>query len=409
MNTVRKPLINSDLRWFMFGMVLANTAAQMAYSMLSLYLVDLGASIGQVGMVYTVASLAPMLLQLAGGWISDNIGRLRAIAIGSTISVFGYLMFFASPTWQWVMAGLAVEYISAAFVGPSFSSYIAEQSDEATRGRVYGITRSIFMVVSVAGPALGGWLSGNFDFRLMLAVSFVIYLLATLLRIWMALSRKFVKKGVSKLPSLADFKTQLVAMLGLMVSGGVLTWIWISDSLSDISFTMIGELFPLYLSKVGGLTVEMIGYLGAAWGVASIVGSSLGGWLIDRRSERDILTAGFTLLTLGLAAMMLTRSLGGFLVSRLVSGMGVGLLMPAYDSLISKVVAEEKRGLAFGFFGTSLGLLSLPMPWIGGQLWEHFTPQTPFLVTVVTTAIILPIAWFKLHAPERKEEGEVRA
>jgi MFS family permease len=407
MTADRKPLINSDLRWFMLAMVLANTAAQMAYSMLSLFMVDLGASVAQVGLVYTLASIAPMLLQLVGGWISDSIGRLRAIAIGSTISVFGYLLFFTSPTWQWVMIGLAVEYISAAFVGPSFSSYIAEQSDEASRGRVYGITRSIYMVVTVAGPALGGWLSGNFDFRLMLIISFVLYLLATLLRIWMALSRKFVKKDVIERPSFAGFKTQLVAMLGLMLSGGILTWIWISDSVSDISFTMIGELFPLYLSGVGKLTVEMIGFLGAAWGVASILGSAISGWYIDRRSERGILTLGFALVTSGLVFMMVTRSVAGFLGARVVSGLGVGLILPAFDSLISKVVAEEKRGLAFGFFGTSLGILSLPMPWIGGQLWERFTPQTPFWVTAAVSLLILPIAWFKLHAP-RKEVDTVQ-
>jgi MFS family permease len=126
----RVPLINANLRWFMLGMILANIAGQMVYSMLSLYLLDLGASVGQVGVVYTVASLVPMILQLLGGWVSDTIGRLRAIAIGSTFAVFGYLMFFVSPSWQWVMFGLCVEYISNSFVGPSFSAYVAEQSDE---------------------------------------------------------------------------------------------------------------------------------------------------------------------------------------------------------------------------------------------------------------------------------------
>jgi MFS family permease len=98
MNSRHAPLLNTPLRWFLLAMILANIAGQMAYSMLSLYLVDLGASVGQVGLVFTVASLVPMVLQLFGGWISDSIGRLRAIAIGSTFAVFGYLMFFISPS-----------------------------------------------------------------------------------------------------------------------------------------------------------------------------------------------------------------------------------------------------------------------------------------------------------------------
>jgi MFS family permease len=74
--------------------------------------------------------------------------------------------------------------------------------------------------------------------------------------------------------------------------------------------------------------------------------------------------------------------------------------MPSYNSLISKVVPEDKRGLAFGFFGTSLGILSLPMPWIGAQLWERFTPQLPFWMTAIVCAITIPIAWVKFILPK---------
>ena len=82
-------------------------------------------------------------------------------------------------------------------------------------------------------------------------------------------------------------------------------------------------------------------------------------------------------------------------------GLGVGCLIPAYDSLISKAVPEDRRGLAYGLFGTSLGLLSLPFPWIGAQLWERFSPQAPFWVTVVACAISIPIAWFKFILPSQ--------
>ncbi|MBE3118604.1 MAG: MFS transporter [Candidatus Atribacteria bacterium] len=101
-----------------------------------------------------------------------------------------------------------------------------------------------------------------------------------------------------------------------------------------------------------------------------------------------------------LLAMILARSPYAFQTARLLNGQGVGVLMPAYDSLITKVVLEDKRGLAFRFFGTSLGILSLPMPWIGAQLWERFSPQTPFGGTVAVCAISIPIVWFKFVLPK---------
>lgn len=73
----RKTLLHANLRWFLLAMVLANIAGQMGYSMLSLYLLELGADVTQVGLVFTLASLVPTGLQILGGWLSDTIGRLR--------------------------------------------------------------------------------------------------------------------------------------------------------------------------------------------------------------------------------------------------------------------------------------------------------------------------------------------
>jgi len=404
LKNIKLSILNTNLCWFLLAMILANIAGQMAYSMLSLYLIDLGATVGQVGLVFTIASLVPIVLQIFGGWFSDTVGRLKAIAFGSSFAVFGYLIFFISPSWEWVLLGLSVEFISNSFVGPSFSAYIAEQSSEENRGRVYGISTGIYMVVTVIGPALAGFLAHETNFRRMLMVAFIFYAMATAVRIWMALSERFKPTRAPEKPTWKGLTSQLRGMFGMLFAGGVLSWIWISDAIGDTSYNLTGELFPIYLSDIGKLTVAQIGLLGSAWGIASIGGSFLGGWLSDKRSERSILTGGFSLLTIGLVAMVVSKTTMAFLIARILNGLGVGVLMPAYNSLISKVVPEDKRGLAFGFFGTSLGILSLPMPWLGAQLWERISPQAPFWITAIACAITIPIAWKKFVIPRQKTE-----
>jgi MFS family permease len=90
---------------------------------------------------------------------------LKVIALGSAIAVFGYLLFVISPSWEWVMVGLCIEFVSNSFVGPSFSAYIAEQSNEEERGKVFGLSKSIYMTVTVIGPIVGGLLAYRFGFR----------------------------------------------------------------------------------------------------------------------------------------------------------------------------------------------------------------------------------------------------
>ena len=68
---------------FMFAMVLANIASAMYPMLMPIYLTELGASITQVGLVFTLTSVMILVLQIFGGWVSDSIRRLRSIAIGT--------------------------------------------------------------------------------------------------------------------------------------------------------------------------------------------------------------------------------------------------------------------------------------------------------------------------------------
>jgi MFS family permease len=89
-----------------------------------------------------------------------------------------------------------------------------------------------------------------------------------------------------------------------------------------------------------------------------------------------------------------------FMAGWALAGAGVGLMQPAYQSLISKAVPARLRGTAFGLFSTSLGLISLPAPWIGAQLWEGVSPRFPFLITVgVVFLSIIPV-WLKFKLPK---------
>jgi MFS family permease len=397
-------LLNINLRWFLLAMILANIASQMVYSLLSIYLVELGASVGQVGLAFTVAALVPTLLQIFGGWLSDTIGRLRAIALGSSVALFGYLLFFLSPSWQWIMLGLCIEYVSGAMVGPSFAAYIAEQSDESLRGRVFGLSTSLYMIVTVIGPALAGFLAYRFGFRWMLLIAFLFYAAATGFRLWMALAERFASRRDAEKPTWNRLKTQLGAMFAILVAGGILTWIWVTDAVGDTAFNMISQLYPIYLSEIGGLNVQQIGLVNASMGAAMILSSYAAGWLSDRLGERLVIIQAFLIEGIGIFVLLQANGYPSFLVAMFIFGFGTGSLIPAYNSLISKVVPEEKRGLAFGLFGTSLGLLSLPFPWIGAQLWERISPWAPFWITFAACMVSIPIAWYKFRLPETKAE-----
>lgn len=94
----RSPLLNRKLMLFMLAMMLANTGGNMYGPLLPLYLKSLNASVVQVGLFFTLSQVIPLALQILGGWISDSLGRLRSIAMGSVAGVFSYVGLILAPS-----------------------------------------------------------------------------------------------------------------------------------------------------------------------------------------------------------------------------------------------------------------------------------------------------------------------
>jgi len=400
--TKKEPLISPILRWFMLAMVLANIGGMMTPVLMPIYLTELGADVTDVGLVFTLVSVAVLALQIFGGWVSDQIGRLRAVAIGSVGGILGLVAMLLAPTWQWMIVALAIYQIPFALVGPSFQAFIAENSAEENRGKVYGITNTVFQITGVIGPPLGGLLAGAFGFKWMLAVATLLYATAAGLRIWMATTMKSQtsEQHTQKL-DMSSFKSSMIRMLGMLVGGGILTWIFVTDGIADIAFRMSGELQPLYLEQLGGIGVEQIGLIASINAIASMFVPMLSGKLVDKHGERLPLVIGFGVIFAAFMIFLQANSFFTFAISAVVFGFGGGMLGPAYQSLISKVVPAKKLGTYSGVFNSSRGFISLPAPWLGAQLWERFSPQTPFIVTAVAAGLIVIPIYFKFKAPDK--------
>jgi MFS family permease len=277
---------------------------------------------------------------------------------------------------------------------------------------VYGMSQSLFMIVGIVGPPIGGYLSQYLGFRSMFIAAGALYATATGIRLLMA---RNAQRGKSELglrpspnagdpphvgdlhpaPSLANLRASLVAMSGLVLAGGVVTWIFISDGVRDVTFNMAFQLLPLYMQNLMGLSNVEISWLSSIHGLVTMLLLAPAGWLSDKKGERVGLVAGFFLMAMAIAVFLQSRVFAGFAAVWALFGVGEALIGPAYNALISKVVPLHLRGTAFGLFSTSIGLISLPAPYIGAVLWERFAPQVPFYAPLVATLLMLPVMWIK--------------
>jgi predicted MFS family arabinose efflux permease len=125
-----------------------------------------------------------------------------------------------------------------------------------------------------------GWL--GIWFKLMLLAAGIFYFIAMLMRLSMA--REAAKNATTNTDKLsfAGLKINLRVMFALVFSGGLITWMLVTDGMRDISFQFSENLFPVYMQEVGGLSLQQIGWVMSFFGIAMMATTILGGLCRER-------------------------------------------------------------------------------------------------------------------------------
>jgi MFS family permease len=306
-NTPKPPFLTPLMLLFMLAMILANMGGSMYGPLEALYLKELGAGIGQIGLFYTLSHIIPLLLQILGGWISDTLGRLRAIAIGSVVGLFVYLPLILATRWEWILIASALSAVTRSLIGPSFDAFIADHSAAENRARLYGITQTLFGVVAVIGPFLGGVLVDAMGFKRMLMVAAALYLIATIIRISMARDATKKQTVPQQKLTLVSLKANLGTMFSLIMAGGLFTWILITDGVRDIFFNMSFSFLSVYMQEIAQLSIRDIGLMSSIFGLAMMAVMIPAGWLADRVGERVNIAISFLFLSVSIGMIPPSR------------------------------------------------------------------------------------------------------
>ena len=166
------------------------------------YLTEIGFNPTDAAWALGFVSLAGIPGQIALGWLSDRIGRewvWSAGSVGFTICYAALLLLAATPT----MTLLYVMVVAQGMLGYGLTSVVGAIPAEIFQGRHYGSIFGTLMLTSIAGGAVGPWLTGvlydrtgsyTLAFWISIGVSVV-----SAVAIWLAAPRK-VRAVAGRLP-----------------------------------------------------------------------------------------------------------------------------------------------------------------------------------------------------------------
>lgn len=119
--------------------------------------------------------------------------------------------------------------------------------------------------------------------------------------------------------------------------------------LTDLSSEMIFSVFAVFFTTVAGASAAL---LGLVEGLADLSASSLNyfaGWLSDRTGKRKVFAlAGYGFSTLAKVILLVSSSITGLTVFRVIERLGKGFRGPPRDAWLSAVADKASRGYAFG-------------------------------------------------------------
>jgi MFS family permease len=105
----------------------------------------------------------------------------------------------------------------------------------------------------------------------------------------------------------------------------------------------------VYLAEVRGIATATVGLLFAWMGVLGLVGSPVGGTLIDRYGPRPVMVVGLTAEALGVGSLaFVDDAWHAFLVASFIC-LGTTGLYPATTAMLTRLVPQEAREKAYGF------------------------------------------------------------
>ena len=119
--------------------------------------------------------------------------------------------------------------------------------------------------------------------------------------------------------------------------------------LTDLSSEMIFSVFAIFFTTIAGASAALLGMIE---GLADFSASSLNylaGWLSDRTGKRKVFAlAGYGFSTLAKIILLITSSVMGLSIFRVIERLGKGFRGPPRDAWLAAVSDKDTRGYSFG-------------------------------------------------------------
>ena len=360
--------------------ILVGMGERMAERFLPIYLMALGGGVISIGLLGAMDNLLSALYSFPGGYLSDRIGARKALAIFNLISMIGFVIVIAVPSWQAVLVGAVFFIAWSAISLPATMSLIFRvlPRNKRTMGvSMHSLVRRIPMAL---GPVLGGLFIGLWGetdgIRFAFAAAFVMAVAALILQQRLiendpaaSASAQGTCEPVPEKNPLKLFRLMNPAMKRLLVTDILVRFCEQIPYAFVVVWCMKSIEQPVTALQFGLLTsIEM------ATAVLVYVPVA---YLADRSTKKPFVAITFGFFTIFPLMLLFSRSFEWLVLAFIVRGLKE-FGEPTRKALIMDLAPDNCKAGMFGLYYLIRDVF-VSMAAFGGALLWQISPETNFV------------------------------
>jgi MFS family permease len=365
----------------------------------------------QVGLLYSIYSLAQLIFSPIWGSWSDKIGRRPIMLVSTLGAAIAYVVFGLAES----LSVLFISRLFAGIMGGNISTalaYITDVTPVEKRAQGMGLIGAAFGIGFVLGPAIAtgiihpsvpglmesiGLLKvaemlrhNTYEMPAFFAgfLSFISFLLV-IFKLPESLTPEMRGHGQKRMSVINPELWKTFTKEGQTGIKGLFAMMLLSMFILSFGHAGLYSSFPLFCESVMGMTADQVGIQFSVLGlIAVVIQGGLIRPLSKRFAEERIFIVGNGLMFLGMIVMGFASSIAILTSGLALMTVGNSLNSPTINSLISKEADQTMVGTIMGISQSMGGLGRVVGPTWGGFLFG-VQPYLPFWATAGVLLVLV--------------------
>jgi MFS family permease len=398
---MRQRIITRTVWMLSLVSLFTDMASEMLYPVMPLYLKEIGFSIIGIGVLEGIAeAVAGLSKGYFGAW-SDSIGkRMPFVRWGYGLSAGSKPLLALFSWWPWIFFCRTLDRIGKGLRTAPRDALLSDEATPVTKGRVFGLHRSMDTVGAMIGPAAALLYLYYFpsQYKELFLWAFIPGVAAIVVT-FVIRERPHPNKDLTPNPSPKErgmkktfsFKTSFQYLPKAALSYRMLV-----IPLLVFTFFNSSDVFLLLRMKEVGLSdTALIGVYIFYNAVYAALAYPLG-HLADKIGLKKVLLTGLFLFALVYVGMSFFNSWMAFAAMFLLYGVYAAATEGVAKAWISNIVPKDQTATAIGTYEGFRNLSAMFASFIAGILWQNFGAMAAFLSTAIVTLLVTAFIYFRV-------------